>query len=105
MRASVCVVKLNREQQPSSLAAARRAEREDTCFKDVSRRVMKARHNEAERPCSYLQSIEGWWRGGIWGVERNVKMAGDGGARDDARLQRVTEMRADGPPLKWKLNA
>lgn len=39
------------------------------------------------------------------GVERNVKMAGDGGAGEDARLQRVTEMRADGPPLKWKLNA
>lgn len=43
--------------------------------------------------------------GGPWGVERNVKMAGDGGAADGVRLQRVTEMRADGPPLKWKLNA
>lgn len=102
MRASVCVVELNREQQPFSLAAARRAEREDTCFKDVSRRVMKAQHNEAERPCSYLQSIDGALGG--W-LERNVKMAGDGGAGDDARFQRVTEMRADGPPLKWKLNA
>lgn len=68
MRASVCVVELNREQQPFSLAAARRAEREDTCFKDVSRRVMKARHNEAERPCSYLQSIDGAL-GGVVGEE------------------------------------
>lgn len=32
-------------------------------------------------------------------------MAGDGGAGDDTQLQRVTEMRADGPPLKCKLNA
>lgn len=45
--------------------------------------------------------LRGVW-GGVGGaVERNVKMAGDG----DARLQRVTEMRADGSPLKWKLNA
>ena len=35
-----------------------RAERENPCFKDVSQRVMKARHNEPQRPCSYLQSIE-----------------------------------------------
>ena len=28
------------------------------CFKDVSAAVMKAEHNEAERPCSYLQSIK-----------------------------------------------
>lgn len=53
----------------SSSLPLRQAERENTCFKDVGRRVMKAGHNEAERPCSYLQSI--------WGVvgERGEKRA------------------------------
>lgn len=46
----------------SSSRPLRQAERENTCFKDVGRRVMKAGHNEAERPCSYLQSI--WGAGG-----------------------------------------
>lgn len=47
-------VELNEEQQRSSLAGRKR----EYMFKDASQRVMKAGHNEAERPCSYLQSIE-----------------------------------------------
>lgn len=58
MRTSVCVVELNQEQQRASLTAEGQAERENPCFKDVSECVMKAQHNEAERPCSYLQSIK-----------------------------------------------
>ncbi len=56
---------------------------------------MKARHNEAERPCSYLQSIKA----------KKKKMAGAGRAEDDMEVQRLTKMQSDGPPLKWKLNA
>lgn len=67
VRRSVCVVELNQEQQRSSLAAEGQAERENTCFKDVSEHVMKARHNEAERPCSYLQSIKAKKKRNGWG--------------------------------------
>lgn len=57
---------------------------------------MKARYNEAERPCSYLQSIK---------AKKKKKMAEAGRAEDDTELQRLTKMRTDGLPLKWKLNA
>lgn len=36
---------------------------------------------------------------------KKKKEAGAGRAEDDMELQRVTKMRTDGPPLKWKLNA
>lgn len=58
---------------------------------------MKARYNEAERPCSYLQSIKA--------KKKKKKMAEAGRAEDDTELQRLTKMRTDGLPLKWKLNA
>lgn len=74
----------------------RHTERETACFKDVSECVMKARYNEAERPCSYLQSIKvmNYWK----------KKKEAGGATDDTALQRLTKMQSDGPPLKWKYN-
>lgn len=99
MRSSVCVVELNQEQQRSPPAAQGQAEREDTCFKDVSQCVMKARHNEAERPCSYLQSIKAERE------KRGREMAGASGAEDDAALRSSAEMGSDGRLLKWKLNA
>lgn len=67
------------------------AERENPCFKDVSQCVMKARHNEAQRPCSYLQSIKGG--GGV----------GAGWAEADTKLQRLTKMPTDVTPFEMEI--
>lgn len=66
------------------------AERENPCFKDVSECVMKVRHNEAQRPCSYLQSIKG-------------KKVGAGRAEDDTELQRLTKMPTDVTPFEMEI--
>lgn len=92
----------------SSSRPLRQAERENTCFKDVGRRVMKARHNEAERPCSYLQSIRGMGGGrGVWKKKCKKKKkngtAVAGMAVGDAWLRRVTEMAADGAAFEMEI--
>lgn len=69
------------------------AERENPCFKDVSECVMKAGHNEAQRPCSYLQSIKRG--GGCW--------VGAGGAEADTKLQRLTKMPTDVTPFEMEI--
>lgn len=88
----------------SSSRPLRQAERENTCFKDVGRRVMKAGHNEAERPCSYLQSIWGGVGGKGWKyAKKKKKMSRDIGSAGDARLRRVTEMVADGTAFEMEI--
>lgn len=51
---------------------------------------MKARHNEAQRPCSYLQSIKGGGWGGF-------------GAEADTKLQRLTKMPTDVTPFEMEI--
>lgn len=67
--------------------------RDNPCFKDVSQRLMKARHNEAQRPCSYLQSIGGGGEKKVWA----------GGAEDDTELQRLTKIRTDVSPFEMEI--
>lgn len=47
---------------------------------------MKARHNEAQRPCSYLRSIKG---------KKKRERVGAGGAEDDSTPQRLTQTPTD----------
>lgn len=64
---------------------------------------MKARHNEAERPCSYLQSIRGMGGGrGVWKKKKNGTAVA-GMAVGDAWLRRVTEMTADGAAFEMEI--
>lgn len=74
-----------------------RAKRENPCFKDVSQCVMKARHNEAQRPCSYLRRIKGGKKG------RERERVGASGAEDDTTLQRLTQTPTDVPPFEMEI--
>lgn len=62
---------------------------------------MKAGHNEAERPCSYLQSI--WGVVGERGEKSKKKKKSGRDSEGDARLCRVTEMAADGRAFEMEI--